>query len=113
MRLQISIVGALTLVIGFSVAVASGRVWLGGVVLCVGGAYCAWRSWALSGWRRTLIILGIFVVAMVASHPGGALLDRLVGEPAGGWISAVAAALIAGTLCWAISRPAPVGEGGH
>jgi hypothetical protein len=63
----------------------------------VGGAYCVWRSWKLSGWWRTLIILAIFSVAFAVSHP--------LGEVIGAWPSAIGVAVVAGALCWWISRP--------
>ena len=107
MRLQIAIVGALTLFFGFVLAITTGAFWLGGVLLVIGGGYCAWRSWGLSGWWRTLLILAVFVVAMLASHPFGAVLEHSIGEPLGGYVSAALAAVVAGILCWLLSRPAP------
>ena len=97
MRLQISLVGASSLIIGFALAFATKIFWLGGIVLVVGGAYCVWRSWKLSGWWRTLIILAIFSVAFAVSHP--------LGEVIGAWPSAIGVAVVAGVLCWMISAP--------
>lgn len=107
MRLQIAIVGALTLFFGFVLAISTGQFWLGGVLLVIGGAYCAWRSWTLSGWLRTVLILAIFVVAMIASHPLGKALEGPLGDPLGGWLAAALAGVVAGGLCWLISRPTP------
>ena len=47
MRFRIPLVASATLIVGFAVARATGVVWLGGVVLVIGGAWCAWQ------WRRT------------------------------------------------------------
>ena len=105
MRLQIAIVGALTLIVGFAAAFTTGLFWLGGALTLIGAAYCVWRSWALSGWWRTLIILALFVVAMVSSHWVGKGLERVLPDSAAAWTAAVVSALVAGVLCWVISLP--------
>ena len=97
MRLQIALVGALSLILGFALAFGTKIFWLGGVILVIGGAYCVWRSWQLSGWWRTLIILAIFSVAFAVSHP--------LGEIIGSWPSAIGFAVVAGVLCWLMSLP--------
>ena len=42
-RVVVACVVGLTLIVGFAVASLTGVRWLGGVVLLVGGLWCAWR----------------------------------------------------------------------
>lgn len=90
MRFRIPLVASATLIIGFAVARATGVVWLGGVVLVLGGLWCAWQ------WKRTLgvfpALLGVLVyfMAFVLSHP----FAKLVGA----WPSTIIVAAVAGAL---------------
>jgi len=57
-----------TFIAGYAVVAATGSRTLGGVVLLIGGAWCA-RVWmARHGSRTAAILLGVAFVAFVASH---------------------------------------------
>lgn len=73
-RLTAALLAALTLIVGFAVASLTGNRALGGIVLVVGGATCAWLWWRLSGPWRALICVAIAGVAFVVSHPLGTIL---------------------------------------
>ena len=73
-RLVAALLAALTLIIGFAVASLTGNRALGGVVLLVGGAVCAWLWWRLAGPWRAAACVAIAGVAFVVSHPLGAIL---------------------------------------
>ena len=73
-RLTAALLAALTLIVGFAVASLTGNRALGGIVLVVGGATCAWLWWRLAGPWRALICVAIAGVAFVVSHPLGAIL---------------------------------------
>ena len=90
MRIRIAALAALTLVLGFAVASVTGNRALGGVVLVLGGAVCAWWMWRLAGPARTTVALVGVGVLFVVSHP----LGRVVGAwPAVFIVAALAAAL--------------------
>ena len=74
-RLVAALLAALTLIIGFAVASLTGNRALGGIVLVIGGAVCAWLWWRLAGPWRAAICVAIAGVAFVVSHPLGALLS--------------------------------------
>lgn len=97
-RFVVSVVVALSLVIGFAVASVTGARWLGGVVLVVGGLWCAWRLWPVAGVWRTGVIAVVYVVAFAVSHP--------LGHTIGTWPSVVVVALIAGAVAYVLGmRP--------
>ena len=73
-RLTAALLAALTLIIGFAAASLTGNRALGGVVLLVGGAVCAWLWWRLAGPWRAAACVAIAGVAFVVSHPLGAVL---------------------------------------
>ena len=73
-RLSAALLAALTLIIGFAVASLTGNRALGGIVLLVGGAVCAWLWWRLAGPWRAASCVAIAGVAFVVSHPLGAVL---------------------------------------
>jgi hypothetical protein len=57
-----------TFIAGYAVVAATGSRTLGGLVLLIGGAYCA-RVWlARHGPRTAAILLGVAFIAFVASH---------------------------------------------
>ena len=90
MRIRIAALAALTLVLGFAVASVTGNRALGGIVLVLGGAVCAWWMWRLAGPVRTTVALVGVGVLFVVSHP----LGRVVGAwPAVFIVAALAAAL--------------------
>lgn len=73
-RLTAALLAAVTLVIGFAVALLTGNRAFGGIVLVIGGATCALMWWRIAGPFRALICVAIAGVAFVVSHPLGALL---------------------------------------
>ena len=98
MRFRIPLVASATLIVGFAVARATGVVWLGGIVLVIGGLWCAWQ------WKRTLgvvpALIGVlvFFVAFVLSHP----FARVVGA----WPATIIMAIAAGGLACVIESRA-------
>lgn len=95
-------VGALTLLVGFAVAQATGNRGLGGVVLVVGAAWCVW-AWRRSP-MRALVALVAFGAAFVISHPLGTVI--------GAWPSVLLASLVAGVVAWLVApahrEPTPI-----
>ncbi len=93
-------VAAGTLIVGYAVAVASGSRPLGGVVLMVGGLWCA-RAWTRRRDSRTALVLtGVGLAAFVLSH----LLALVIGA----WPSVllVSAAMAAAAWMRADASPA-------
>jgi hypothetical protein len=90
MRFRIPLVASATLIIGFAVARATGVVWLGGIVLVLGGLWCAWKWWRTFGLLVALLGVIVFFVAFVLSHP----FAKVVGA----WPSTIIVALVAGAL---------------
>ena len=73
-RLTAALLAALTLIAGFAVASLTGNRALGGAVLVIGGAACAWLWWRLAGPGPAAICVAIAGIAFVISHPPGAIL---------------------------------------
>ena len=73
-RLTAALLAAATLIIGFAVASLTGNRALGGIVLVIGGAVCAWLWWRIAGPWRAAACVAIAGVAFVVSHPLGAVL---------------------------------------
>ena len=90
MRFRIPLVASATLIIGFAVARATGVVWLGGIVLVLGGLWCAWKWWRTFGLLVALLGVIVVFVAFVLSHP----FAKVVGA----WPSTIIVALVAGAL---------------
>lgn len=90
MRFRIPLVASATLIIGFAVARVTGVVWLGGVVLLLGGAWCAWQWWRSLGILPALVGVLIYFVAFVVSHPFAHVV--------GAWPSTIIVAIVAGAL---------------
>lgn len=90
MRFRIPLVASATLILGFAVARATGVVWLGGIVLALGGLWCAWKWWRTFGLLVALLGVIIYFVAFVLSHP----FAKVVGA----WPSTIIVALVAGAL---------------
>lgn len=90
-------VAAGTLIVGYAVAVSTGSRPLGGVVLLIGGLWCA-RIWMLRhGPRTAMTLLGVGLFAFVISH----LLALAIGAwPA---VLVVAAGMAVATWAWADS----------
>ena len=94
MRFRIPLVASATLIIGFAVARATGVVWIGGIVLVLGGLWCAWKWWRTLGLVVALLGVAVYFVAFVLSHP----FAKLVGA----WPSTIIVALVAGALACVI-----------
>lgn len=96
-RVLVPAVGALALVLGFAVAQATGVRWLGGIVLIIGGAWCAWRWYRAAGvWRAIASVLA-FILAFIVSHPLGTVI--------GSWPSVILVSLAAALVTLAITAP--------
>ena len=95
-RLVAALLAALTLIIGFAVASLTGNRALGGVVLLVGGAVCAWLWWRLAGPWRAAACVAIAGVAFVVSHPLGAMLTS--------WGSVVLVSAVTAGATYALTR---------
>lgn len=97
MRLRISLATALTLVVGFAVASLTGNRALGGVVLALGGALCAWWMWRTAGGARTVVTLVATLVLFVVSHPLGTVV--------GAWPSVLLVSVLAAGVAYALAGP--------
>jgi len=87
-----AVLAAVTLVAAFAVAQGTGVRALGGVVLVLGVAWCAWRSWATAGAARVVAVVLLGAACFVASHVlAGAL---------GAWPSVALAAVVLGAGAW-------------
>ena len=95
-RLTAALLAALTLIIGFAVASLTGNRALGGIVLLVGGAVCAWLWWRLAGPWRAAACVAIAGVAFVLSHPLGAILTS--------WGSVVLVSAVTAGATYALTR---------
>lgn len=90
----VPLVGTATLIIGFGVARLTGQVWLGGIPLIIGGAWCAWRWWRSLGAVLAVIGVLVFFAAFAVSHPFAHVV--------GAWPSTIICALAAGAVTWAV-----------
>ncbi|MBT0995599.1 hypothetical protein KIN34_15045 [Cellulomonas sp. DKR-3] len=99
-RALTALIAALTLVVGFGVAQLTDVRALGGAVLVLGAAWCAWRSRPAVAWWRIAAVLALGGVGFVATH----LLARTA---LGAWPSVLltAAALAAATYALLAPRP--------
>jgi hypothetical protein len=93
-----AVLAAVTLVVGFAVAQGTGVRALGGVVLVLGVAWCAWRALPAAGVARVLAVVVLGAVCFVGAHVLAASL--------GAWLSVVlvAAVLALGTALL-VDRP--------
>lgn len=98
MRFRIPLVASATLILGFAVARATGVVWLGGVVLLIGGVWCARQWWRTLGVLPALLGVLIYFVAFVVSHPFAHVV--------GAWPSTIIVAVVAGGLACLIEAVA-------
>jgi hypothetical protein len=96
-----SLVAALTLVVGYAVAAATGVRPLGGLVLLAGLAWC-WVLWTDRAGTATAVTLVVgFAVAFAGSH--------LLALAIGAWPSVLVVAALMGGLAWLrADRHAPV-----
>jgi ABC-type siderophore export system fused ATPase/permease subunit len=97
MPTRIAAVTALTLVLGFVVASLTGVRALGGVVLVLGGAVCAWWMVRTVGPMRTVATLVAVVVLFVLAHP--------LGHVIGSWPAVLLVAVAAGAVAYAAASP--------
>lgn len=100
MRFRIPLVASATLIIGFAVARATGVVWLGGIPLILGGAWCAWQWYRRLGLVPALLGVLVYFIAFAVSHP----FAHLVGAWPSTIIVAIAAGLVACLIEIAASR---------
>ena len=96
-RWRVPLVGALSLIIGFGVAQVTGNRPLGGAVLLIGGAWCAWQWWRTAGPVRTIAAVLIFAIAFGVSHP--------LGNAIGAWPSVFLVAVVAAVLSYMLCAP--------
>lgn len=96
-RLTAALLAALTLIAGFAVASLTGNRALGGVVLVIGGAACAWLWWRLAGPWRAAICVAIAGLAFVVSHPLGAILTS--------WGAVLLVSAVTAASTYAVTRP--------
>jgi len=91
-----------SLVAGFAVAQGTGVRPLGGIVLIVGAGWCARRWLAAVGGGRTALLLGVYLLAFVASH--------VIADPVGTWPAvAIVAATVGGSTWLVADAPGRVG----
>lgn len=93
-RLPVWPVAAATLVLGFALAQGTGVRALGGAVLLVGGAWCAWRAVRRVGWGAAVAVLLVAVGTFVLSH--------VAADALGPWLSVLLAAAVLGATTWAV-----------
>jgi len=92
-------VAALTLVIGFVVAEATGIRAIGGVVLVLGCGWCAYRWVRTRGLAIAVLLTAVFLLGFALSHP----LAGLIGT----WPSVLAVAIGVGGVVYGLGdRPA-------
>jgi hypothetical protein len=97
MPARIAAATALTLVIGFAVASLTGVRALGGAVLVLGGALCAWWMVRTAGPLRTVLTLAAVFVLFVLAHPLGHLI--------GAWPAVLLVAAVAGGIAYVTASP--------
>ncbi|MCW3016423.1 MAG: hypothetical protein JWO02_3515 [Solirubrobacterales bacterium] len=88
-------VAALSLVAGFAVAQATGVRPLGGLVLVAGAGWCARRWRADVGPARTAGLLGVYLLAFIASH--------VIADPVGTWPAVAIVASVVGLSTWFVA----------
>jgi hypothetical protein len=101
LRSMTHLVAALSLVVGFAVADATGVRPLGGIVLAGAAAWCFTRWRAAAGTGRAIALVGFYAAAFAASH---ALADGL-----GTWGAVLAVAGAVGIASLLVSGPSRLG----
>ena len=92
-------VAAVSLVVGFAVAQATGVRPLGGLVLVVAAGWCALRWRRAAGTGRAVALVALYVAAFAASH--------VVADVVGTWPAVLLVAAVVGAAAWlAADRPA-------
>lgn len=97
MRLITAISAAAILIIGFSVAQVTGQRWLGGIILLLGGLWCAYEWFKLAGVVPMIVAGLVFIAAFIASHP----LAKLIGA----WQSVAVVSVVTAVVGYAVSKP--------
>jgi hypothetical protein len=98
-RLSTAPVAALSLVVGFAVAQATGVRPLGGIVLAVALGWCGLRWRVLAGATRAAVLVALYLAAFVGSH--------LLADVLGTWGAVIVVAMTVGLAAWlAADRPA-------
>ncbi len=85
-------IAAATFVLGYAVAVTTGSRAVGGLVLLLGGLWCASRWQRRHGPRTAGVLLGVAAAAFLASH--------LLGLVVGPWPAVLIAAVAVGAVAW-------------
>lgn len=95
-----SLVAALSLIVGFAVADVTGVRPLGGIVLLVGGAWCAIRWNRARGLAITVALAVLYAFLFVFSH--------VLGDLIGTWPAVFTVAAVMGVAGWlAADRTTP------
>ena len=97
MRRGAALLAAATLILGFIAANATGNRALGGVVLIVGGAVCAYLWWRLAGIWRAIACVAVAGVAFAISHPLGDVITS--------WGSVIAVSAVTAGVAYALTAP--------
>lgn len=97
-RALTALIAALTLVVGFAVAQVTDVRALGGAVLLLGAAGCAWLSWRQVAWWRIALVLVLGVIGFAATH----VLAR---TPLGAWPSVLLVATALAAAAWLLLTP--------
>ena len=98
MRWRVAVLDATSLLLGFGVAQVTGNRFAGGIILLVGGVWCAIVLVRHAGPLRTVIVGVVYIGAFIVSHP----LGKLIGP----WPSVVVVALITGAVAYALAPKA-------
>lgn len=88
-------VAAGSLVLGFAIAQGTGVRPLGGLMLVLAAGWCGLRWNALAGSAWALALLGVYLVAFVASH--------VLAHALGPWASVALVAAIVGAAAYAVA----------
>jgi hypothetical protein len=91
-----ALVAALSLIVGFAVADATGVRPLGGIVLFVGAVWCALRWKERRGLGIALGLVGVFLALFAVSH--------VLGDQIGAWPSVFTVAAVMGATAWLVAE---------
>jgi hypothetical protein len=107
-RATLPALAAATFLAGFGVAELTGVRALGGLVLLVGGAWCARLAFRLAGPAATVVLVVIALALFVVSHP----LGHVIGAWPAVIVSALAVAVAADVVTRISRRPDAAAVGG-
>lgn len=105
MRIPTSAVAAAGLIGGFAVAQSTGNRPLGGAVLAVGGAVCAYEWYRRLGPATSGALLATYFVAFGVSHP--------LSKEIGAWPSVITVSVVTAGAALAFSDMRPSRQGGQ